>query len=337
MDEFIFSILLAFALLNLQRLGNSLFISKAHFSFFFLHFSSVTGSYLYRMLRPELVQKWKKPLCADAFSNFQSTDPDRLQNNEDIKEAFEDLLHKAIPSFAAFFDDACRTNPTLSANYDFLRTEMQKRGINARFLGLILNHIPNPSTSLAAKKVVTAMVCRAAKMSLRSLLRNAMKAIALANDEPYIRVTVDYFNILFGASTDSMDYWAMELNRTIQCNFYYHAQSKVNLETLKELTDLKELFHLLVQFSGVVLSPKFSSDRDLVKSFKLNRFISESDIAGMEPISKQPAFLMQSEALAQWQQSQLTLNQEEKTKTLSRCIDIILPVIFPLFAFPLLH
>jgi len=165
---------------------------------------------------------------------------------------------------------------------------MHSRGINTRFLGIILNNLPNPTSSLAGKTVMTAMVCRAAKMSLRALLRKSMKSIVLANDEPYIRITIDYFNLLFGNSSDSRTYWKTSLSETLELNFFYLQQSKVDLERLKSQVDLKEMFHLLIQLNGIVLSPRFLAERDLSKTFQLKRFISESDIIGMEPVAKQP-------------------------------------------------
>lgn len=43
----------------------------------------------YHMLRPELVRRWTKPLCADAFSNFQSParEAESKAHNQEVRAA----------------------------------------------------------------------------------------------------------------------------------------------------------------------------------------------------------------------------------------------------------
>ena len=45
------------------------------------------GAFLYRLLRPEFVQSFPKPLCPDALSTFLKWDPDKAKINKDIARA----------------------------------------------------------------------------------------------------------------------------------------------------------------------------------------------------------------------------------------------------------
>jgi hypothetical protein len=90
--------------------------------------------------------------------------------------------------------------------------------------------------------------------------------------------------------------------------------------------NLKEMFQQMTQVTGIVLNPQFQKEKDLDRIFQLKRVVSESDIVGMEPVAKQPTFLVQSGAISLWQYSQFNLNKEEKYKMLLKCIDIILLV-----------
>lgn len=80
--------------------------------------------------------------------------------------------------------------------------------------------------------------------TVRVLMRTALAKIKLPTQEPYrfhfvtrdgccllqyflirpryIRVLVDFFNLLFGSSTESHDYWVNELTRSVDFSFFYH-------------------------------------------------------------------------------------------------------------------
>lgn len=63
------------------------------------------AGFLIRHLRGELVQSFPKPLCADAFSLFQTGDEaERKQNNQEVTEALVYLLKEVLPSLAAHLE-----------------------------------------------------------------------------------------------------------------------------------------------------------------------------------------------------------------------------------------
>jgi hypothetical protein len=83
--------------------------------------SNMKGVHLYRLLRPELVKSNLVPLCSDAFSSFHLED--RIEHEEEVKEATRRLEEEVIPKFAAYLDDYYTKN-TLNSTY--LRNEFPK-------------------------------------------------------------------------------------------------------------------------------------------------------------------------------------------------------------------
>ena len=63
------------------------------------------SSYLYRLMRPEFVKKWKKPLSSDAFSKFGKDADSSQSNNNDVREATEYLETVEVPAFAKHLDE----------------------------------------------------------------------------------------------------------------------------------------------------------------------------------------------------------------------------------------
>jgi hypothetical protein len=59
----------------------------------------VKASFLVRMLRPELVASFPKPLCSDAFSRFQTgNDKEKIENNQEVADAFVFMVNDVIPN-----------------------------------------------------------------------------------------------------------------------------------------------------------------------------------------------------------------------------------------------
>jgi hypothetical protein len=60
---------------------------------------TVPSSYLFKLLRPEFVKNYHKPLCSDSFSNFvKNYNAD--EHNKEIEEATKYLRNVIIPNFA---------------------------------------------------------------------------------------------------------------------------------------------------------------------------------------------------------------------------------------------
>jgi hypothetical protein len=64
----------------------------------------------YKLLRPEYVRKWKKPLCSDAFTNWQRYDSERNENNYEVILATHELHNVHIPEFVKGLDSTFSNN-----------------------------------------------------------------------------------------------------------------------------------------------------------------------------------------------------------------------------------
>lgn len=95
-------------LLLLYVVNNSFFLLTfsclVFFSFFLsLSQSAPKASYLYHLLRPELVKRNPVPLSSDGYSRFGSHNADA--HNKEILKATQRLHEKIIPSFATWLDN----------------------------------------------------------------------------------------------------------------------------------------------------------------------------------------------------------------------------------------
>lgn len=69
-------------------------------------------TYLYRLLRPEFVKTYHRPLSSDAFSNFGGADNVGEGHDKEVQEATDTLLNAKIPAFAAWLDQQAFKNGT---------------------------------------------------------------------------------------------------------------------------------------------------------------------------------------------------------------------------------
>ena len=83
-------------------------------------------SYLYELLRPELVKMNPVPLCSDAFSPFEKTDPKQQENNHEDQEAVMRLFNTIIPQFVT------QLSTLEYYHFDTIKRAMHSVGINLR-------------------------------------------------------------------------------------------------------------------------------------------------------------------------------------------------------------
>ncbi|KAK5577689.1 hypothetical protein RB653_002634 [Dictyostelium firmibasis] len=169
------------------------------------------GSYLYKLLRLELVRKHQKPLCSDAFSPMSTIDTHK--HNSEVQEAYDNLINNIIPKFSQ--DIQTRDGIGLCSNFlnDVLLNISSKvtniskllhaEGINIRYLGEVASHC----TSLGFKRffVIEAIV-RTLKSLARELLRREMKKTHLPSDYPYRSLLLKLLNLLFDEYNDKTEY-----------------------------------------------------------------------------------------------------------------------------------
>jgi len=147
---------------------------------------SPSGSIFYRMLRPELTQKFERPLCSDALSGWLD-DVNKEEMNYDIGKA-TDLLYDHIKQFAQEITQEINREKYIDAYYHIpqqptfdgspvklpLIRDMQFKGINIRYLGKLLLEVTEIDQQHPLNNVIfTIMVTRCLKNLWRSKIRSA--------------------------------------------------------------------------------------------------------------------------------------------------------------------
>ncbi|KAN0015625.1 hypothetical protein ACTFIU_008366 [Dictyostelium citrinum] len=160
------------------------------------------GSYLYKLLRLELVRKYQKPLCSDAFSPMSSIDIDI--HNVEVQDAYDDLINNIIPKFSKYIQVRDEISIDTNSSIEILRQAnnrikdisklLHAEGINVRYIGEVASHC----TSYAFKRffIIEAIV-RTLKSLARELLRREMKKTHLPSDYPYRNLLLNFLNLIF--------------------------------------------------------------------------------------------------------------------------------------------
>ncbi len=170
--------------------------------------------YLSLHMRPEAVKKWSggPPLSPDAFSNFRSgSNEETRQHNQNVIEATKWLEQQLVPEFAAYLD--AKVSPaaggggggglegsvgSTSGEMEFetssgedeaaaLVSDMHVRGINVRYLGLVLSHLKQASNQAL---VLCEMAARCVKHKVFELWRK----IARNNAEDFVAVATSWLH-----------------------------------------------------------------------------------------------------------------------------------------------
>jgi Clustered mitochondria/Translation initiation factor eIF3 subunit 135 len=139
--------------------------------------------YLWELFRPELVKSFSVPLCSDAYSSFMKLDPDNAKHRRNVRKAFETLCSLVIPRFVKSdllpaLRHAQKAGEPLT---DYRLTQaMHRRGINARYLGLVLAKVP-ASFQVARLLIILEALARVCKNNLRRRLRNTMRHLKVCS------------------------------------------------------------------------------------------------------------------------------------------------------------
>ncbi|KAL6059841.1 Clu domain-containing protein [Balamuthia mandrillaris] len=177
----------------------------------------VQMAHLFRLLRPEFVREWPKPLCSDAFSGFIKHF-DMEQHNEEIKAATRHLISVVIPSYADILSIMIKeARQKTDGLENFSLTEaLHSKGINIRYLGMLRRYM----TDIDCKTLLLVEMCaRIVKTNLRLRLRERMRELKLPLEEPYHRLVIDYLNLIIGHSDHSEEYWTKNLKISLMRKF----------------------------------------------------------------------------------------------------------------------
>eukprot|EP01091_Cochliopodium_minus_P016198 TRINITY_DN5993_c0_g1_i1.p1 TRINITY_DN5993_c0_g1~~TRINITY_DN5993_c0_g1_i1.p1 ORF type:complete len:1174 (+),score=399.27 TRINITY_DN5993_c0_g1_i1:76-3597(+) len=187
--------------------------------------SSIVGGHLFRMFRPEFVVNFKFfPLCSDAYSRFIETQPDAEEHNREIDSATKELINVVIPNFARELLQLMEVEVKLKGTiYDFRLTEVvHSNGINMRYMGLIIKKMGRHKYKDA---ILVNMIARIIKNQIRALLRKEMYKEKLAIDEPYRIAVMDFLNLIFGNTEESVKFWSEVIVSQLKEKFNLYPES----------------------------------------------------------------------------------------------------------------
>eukprot|EP00339_Tiarina_fusa_P030413 CAMPEP_0117014872 /NCGR_PEP_ID=MMETSP0472-20121206/11985_1 /TAXON_ID=693140 ORGANISM="Tiarina fusus, Strain LIS" /NCGR_SAMPLE_ID=MMETSP0472 /ASSEMBLY_ACC=CAM_ASM_000603 /LENGTH=550 /DNA_ID=CAMNT_0004718541 /DNA_START=963 /DNA_END=2618 /DNA_ORIENTATION=- len=197
---------------------------------------SIKGGFLYRLLRPELVRQFPKPLSSDAFTMFGAHDAEK--HDAEVRQATEFLHSHVIPEFAS---SLANENPNICIS-DIL-IKMHRAGINIRFLGEVRSYV----TDLDQRKTLLTEICaRAFKNEIRKKLRDSTQKQAedcVAQTAVCTRLCVNFFNTIFGDKPISKTFWHA-IKRAILQRF---VQSLSDTELQRDF-DLRKHVHMEMLF-----------------------------------------------------------------------------------------
>lgn len=173
--------------------------------------------HLSRLLRPEFLKMYDKMLCSDAFSGFIQGTPDEEEINADVNEATRYLLETHIPKMSRRIFEMMREAKISKPLHKFRLTEaLHSVGINCRYAGMLRKHITDEQCSTF---VLAEVVARSIKNNLRWRLREQHQILKLPLEEPYLRLVIDYLNLVFGNTPKSDEYWDQLLKKDVAYNF----------------------------------------------------------------------------------------------------------------------
>lgn len=191
------------------------------------------NSHLYRLLRPELVADNPVPLCADAFSGFIAGFPDTFdEHNREVKEATEALFNVAVPRAAK--ELSCSVGKKYQ-QYTSVKELLHRYGVNLRHSGRVRQLVKEPIPNFC---LLQEMVERCLQCDYNKRMREEMRTQANLVETPFLKLTTDFLNLIFGNTTESTKYWNRELKSLLM---YKYAESLTVAEQKDEF-DLKRMF-----------------------------------------------------------------------------------------------
>ncbi|KAL6072242.1 Clu domain-containing protein [Balamuthia mandrillaris] len=234
----------------------------------------VKGSFLYRLLRPELVKNNSVALSSDAFSRWPIEGSQ--QHNAEVVAATKRMKEVLCKEFGQWLDECfgskeqeeeeTQQHKKDSSPNDLVRREQfaklvnqaHRKGINVLCLGIVRSHV---HSSFTRALVFTEIVARTCKNILRAQLRK----LKSSKEEDYHRIVLRYFNILFSNTPSSAQYWATCLPQSIAQRFpsTFQPQELLQLQlSMKHDTDGAPNNVVSSSTSAQSLSPSSSSAKE---------------------------------------------------------------------------
>jgi len=170
--------------------------------------ASLQGSFLYKLLRAELVSRYPKPLSSDAYSLFGKDNS--TEHDAEVTEATMFLFNQVIPDFA---NTLSRMDESILTASRFIE-ELHRAGINIRHLGRVRACIPTESGRLR-DIILEELICR----SLKNDLRRRLRGLNSSNDMDYNNLVASFFNLVFCGLHETDTYWNLDVRSALKNRF----------------------------------------------------------------------------------------------------------------------
>ena len=246
------------------------------------------GSFLYKLLRPELVKRFSVPLSSDAFTLFG--EDNQQEHDSEVRAATNYLHNTIIPEFARLLDqDHCNieNKPT-----QWFIDEAHRSGINIRYLGMIRSLVKN-------EKIRSILLSEIASRVLKNKFKNQLRECKATHDFHYLSVILNFFNSVF-VNDDNNN--TNNNSNNINCNNIFNNCKSNNYKVWEEVKKaIPTSFEntLSEEENSSSFDIRFKIDRNLVyqriqdltgvkmtSSPSFHRYFMESEITGIYAKSK---------------------------------------------------
>lgn len=164
----------------------------------------VSGRFLYRLLRPEFVKKYRKPISSDSFMSGQVDKTLNITTKEASKYLTTEWLIEAVKVWNKTVN--CVLPPKI------ITLLAHQSGINCRFLRLVAASV----TDIDLKKSVNVEIVA---RTLKSVIRNEIRELQDPNETQIYQTIIKYFNLIFTDNDTSNEFWEKELQLEILKRF----------------------------------------------------------------------------------------------------------------------
>jgi len=172
------------------------------------------GSFLYRLLRPELVSRFHTPLSSDAFTAFGRDD--HHEHDEEVRNATTWLREQLIPEFAQWLANrfVFLRSPAQPSTRDImvLLGELHRAGINVRYLNAVRQRV----RSAAVRRLIITEMCA---RTLKNLARAHMRAVQTSDDHAFAVLLVRFFNSTLADDTAARLRWRTDVEPLLCSEF----------------------------------------------------------------------------------------------------------------------
>lgn len=196
--------------------------------------------HLVRLLRPELVRCWSKPLSSDAYTLFGQHNA--ALHNSRVRAATECLRERLVRNFA----DSLSSFRRLPSSGAQLVEMMHECGINVRYMGLI--RTATSRGHIMRLRLLTEMIARVVKSMLTERLRALSAEVAAQRRSPhadgtddagggstsahddddmwiaYAKCAASVFNRVFGQSHATRVFWTTTVKARLLLKFGEYAR-----------------------------------------------------------------------------------------------------------------